>query len=706
MANIALIPGGFKPPTIGHFYLAQEVINRSEIDKLIILIGPKEREGITKEQSLEIWNIYKKYLNGNIEIQLTQSPSPVQDIHGIIKNNPNDFFYPIVGTRGDDTSDVKRYDTLSKYPNQKVIIINSPTDEISGTKARRELLNGNFEGFQKYAPTELSMEDRKEIWNILTQNTPKKDIFGLNEIIKNIAGSTSLNLNINKHSYTKTLSHRLYDTLNEITLTPSNSVNVIGNEYNGEFEIDGLSYEYEVQEFDEIFDDGLLYNISFSPKGTKIDIPTGTSTPQNFIKILSTMYKIILDFIEKVKPKYLGISSKDNGEDKNYHMLYNKLTSNNNIPGYFKKNSNLEFTTPDGNSGRIIVLKKYPTSLDSKPQLNEGQLTGRQLLLSQIKTLTEYMLKQGLNIKPLPKLKIIDNDEENAKDFFGKTAYYDPTNNLIVLYTKNRHPKDICRSYSHEMIHRIQNNEDRLRNITTQNTNEDDDLLELEKEAYLQGNIIFRNWTDSLTNPQPLNEGRYDKLTNMISSDIFKKWKNDFDSGKSRSTLDTFYKGDDIDITVVAKIMYFPGFKKYRVDGSMNDEGDVLLVDFAIDPTMLPKFWEEISYDLKDVIRHEIEHATQTSNRTNSRVGKYMEDDTLARQAIKAKLIDRSNYYKLKKEVDANLQGLYLKAKKSKKPFIDVIMDYLTKSDLDQKQIEDILNTWRPRAKELSLPQI
>jgi len=49
--NIALIPGGFKPPTLGHFYLVDQVANRPEVDKVIVLIGHKTRDGVTKEES-------------------------------------------------------------------------------------------------------------------------------------------------------------------------------------------------------------------------------------------------------------------------------------------------------------------------------------------------------------------------------------------------------------------------------------------------------------------------------------------------------------------------------------------------------------------------------------------------------------------------------------------------------------------------------
>jgi hypothetical protein len=114
-----------------------------------------------------------------------------------------------------------------------------------------------------------------------------------------------------------------------------------------------------------------------------------------------------------------------------------------------------------------------------------------------IKSLTEFMINKGMNIKPLPKIKFIKNDAKNAQDFFGKTAYYDPANYIVVLYTMDRHPKDIMRSFSHEMIHHMQNCENRLNNINTTNISENDYLYELEKEANTLGTMLFREWTDT-----------------------------------------------------------------------------------------------------------------------------------------------------------------------------------------------------------------
>jgi len=132
-------------------------------------------------------------------------------------------------------------------------------------------------------------------------------------------------------------------------------------------------------------------------------------------------------------------------------------------------------------------------------KLTENASYSQQIdVMEKIAQLTNHMIDKGMNIEPLPTMEFIDGDSENAKDFFGKTAYYDPNRQHIVLYTEGRHPKDIVRSYAHEMIHHIQNLEDRLGDVSGTNTMEDDHLDKLEQEANLRGTMTFRNWTDSL----------------------------------------------------------------------------------------------------------------------------------------------------------------------------------------------------------------
>ena len=68
-----------------------------------------------------------------------------------------------------------------------------------------------------------------------------------------------------------------------------------------------------------------------------------------------------------------------------------------------------------------------------------------------------YKTARGkFNIKKTPKLYFA-KDKENANNLLGKTAYYNPSDQSIVLYIIDRHPKDICRSFAHELVHHHQN---------------------------------------------------------------------------------------------------------------------------------------------------------------------------------------------------------------------------------------------------------
>jgi len=116
-----------------------------------------------------------------------------------------------------------------------------------------------------------------------------------------------------------------------------------------------------------------------------------------------------------------------------------------------------------------------------------------------IASILEYMMDEGMKITPLPEIKI-KKDPQEANNFFGRTAYYNPNDKEVVLYVLGRHPKDVCRSFTHEMIHHMQNLEGRLGNIQTSNTNEDGHLDEIEKEAHSKGSYIFRKWEDRQKN--------------------------------------------------------------------------------------------------------------------------------------------------------------------------------------------------------------
>ena len=107
--------------------------------------------------------------------------------------------------------------------------------------------------------------------------------------------------------------------------------------------------------------------------------------------------------------------------------------------------------------------------------------------------------KNKFNIQQAPKL-ILKKDEENAEKLFGKTAYYDPNESTIVIFITNRHPKDILRSFCHEMIHHVQNERGDL-NIGDASSptyaQDDKHMRSMEKEAYLEGNLLLRDFEDN-----------------------------------------------------------------------------------------------------------------------------------------------------------------------------------------------------------------
>ena len=395
-------------------------------------------------------------------------------------------------------------------------------------------------------------------------------------------------------------------------------------------------------------------------------------------------------------PRYMNAETFDGGTTTSGGENINATDFRNAI----KTGEDISRFIPDGINKKVVSK-----DLETDSMLENTQKSLPTTLKDAMLSLTTYMIENDMNITPLPKIKIIDDDSKNAEGIFGSTAYYNPNECSITLYTLNRHPKDILRSYAHEMIHRIQDNEGRLKNITTTNTNEDDDLFELEKEAYLNGNITFRIWEDSLKNPKPLNEGRYDTISNKSSSMIFNKWKQDFLAGKKQSVLDTYVENGDVEFGLVATLKFKNEGEDLKVNGGLEEteDGDIIYVDFEVDRNVLPEMWSEISMNLKDVMRHEIEHITQ--NDSLNYPTKFMEDDTVIRMLIDDKLLPPSEYFKLEKEIDSNLQGMYFRAKKEKRPFKDVIDDYLDAQSITPEQREEILNLWRPRASKLSLPK-
>ena len=98
---------------------------------------------------------------------------------------------------------------------------------------------------------------------------------------------------------------------------------------------------------------------------------------------------------------------------------------------------------------------------------------------------------------------IFKSDKLNSQEPLGKTAYYMPDELTITVFVDGRHAKDILRSLSHELVHHTQNCRGELKDAHVSGPNyaqEDGHLRNMEKDAYLTGNMCFRDWEDKRKN--------------------------------------------------------------------------------------------------------------------------------------------------------------------------------------------------------------
>jgi hypothetical protein len=440
----ALYAGGFKPPTSGHFEVVETALKQNpEIDEFIIFIGSKERNGISQEESLLIWEVYNKYLPFKVKIEPSSAP-PVKAVYDFAKNHPTREILWIIGAREGNEDDFKdlssRTRSITNYPNIEVRTIITQGG-VSGTAARNAA-KVSFEKFEPFLPSVLTPEEKQEVYQI-------------------VSGKIQENVQ---------------------------SLKYVEPNFNVEWE-EAVRYP----EFEEMGKEGWMQKAK-------------QGLPLKYSQIKSILGNVDLDFDGLEEPKKqrftsafqsgtieMPIAVKFSDDD------YDLVAGNTRLAGLIG----------NGVDPQIWVVDL------SNQQLNENASYSQHIDIKQkIKELIKHMLQKGMNITPLPKIVFKHGDTKNAKEFLGKTAYYNPETMEIVLYTEGRHPKDIVRSFSHEMVHHTQNLEGRLGNVSTTNTLEDDHLDKLEQEANLNGTMTFRNWTDSL-NENILPQEKFAQETNQ-----------------------------------------------------------------------------------------------------------------------------------------------------------------------------------------------
>ena len=521
----AVYGGGFKPPTKGHFDLVKKALDdNKEIDKFIIYVGGGVRDGITQEQSMQIWQLYKEILGNKVEI--VPSKNPIGDVLRYSKNNPEEKVYFVIGAREgreDDLADVaqRTAGVEEKYPNTEVKLVMTPGGEMSGTNARKALKSGNKEKFFTFLPDKIPATEKENIWDLLNdalvkENDPK---VGTGKKPKGSGRRLYTDEDPTDTVAIKFSSKQdIIDTLSKTSFKSkphnrqSQIINVIHQRVRAAYQRakdpevkarlkKALEYAEQRKEASKEKTERLRKE-NVAPNHTGKAAPFGSGYKEvNEIGVkLSNYSGQVLQGDVVRAPKGFPLGGKK--LEKSLELKVKKISREGvnryklSLEDSDGKNYTVRNYQMDGEY-KGEKLPKWGLVRKSKENVNENTIPSIDIV-QKCAELTQHMIDKGYNIQPLPSVKFIGDDMDNAEDFLGKTAYYDPQEKMIVLYTYGRHPKDIARSFAHEMIHHMQNLEGRLDNITTTDTTEDANLNNLEKEANLLGTMTFRNYTDGL----------------------------------------------------------------------------------------------------------------------------------------------------------------------------------------------------------------
>ena len=576
--TVAVYGGGFKPPTKGHFAVVKKAIeDNPDIDEFIINIGGKERDGVTPEEAIQIWDIYKQYLpiSANINIQYSSTP-PIKATYDYAKNNPEEEVLFIIGAREGNEDDFKdiasRTTSLDNYPNLNLRTIVT-RGGVSGTAARNA---GKIskEKIRPFLPDELKDQEVEEIYQMVSDKVtegrkkkpdPKKgtgkkpkgsarrlytDEDPTDTVKVKFSTRQDIVNTLNKKSF-KAKSHaRQSQIINLIhqrvraalarTKDPKKKAKLkSGFEYikkrkeaskkktqrlkkqklkekKGFGKSAGYRYRAIYKKGDKFY---YMQDNPFSPgirqefgpfktraaaKRKMQSFPPGTSY-RDIKEIgidLSNYSGQVLPGDVLRAPKGFPLGGKKLEKSKQLKVLKNSREGVNRYKLSLEDSDGKKYTVRNFQMDGEYKGKKFPKwgmVRRAKKNLNEQIDSSKFDFNPYIASLTKYFMDNKMALEPLPKIQMVHDDVENGEDIFGKTAYFVPFTNEIVLFTYGRHPKDILRSYAHELVHVHQNNQGRLANYGTTDINQDDHLTQIEREAYETGNILFRSWTDSIT---------------------------------------------------------------------------------------------------------------------------------------------------------------------------------------------------------------
>jgi cytidyltransferase-like protein len=432
--TIALFPGAFKPPHKGHFAAVKKLLEQA--DQVVILISPKTREGVTADESVAIWELYKTLLDGSVEIRVA-GESPVKEAYRVAESNPDTNFILAAGKGEDDR--FKR--AIAKLPNTKSIDVGN-FEGTNATDLRVALQTNKEEAIKQYIPQDIDLAD-------FLQALSKK--------IKANTDATPVDVDLQERKY-----QNQDDTFADYVASEETEIERTAQDFN--IPIPDVRYAFQAGSMAVLSDD----------IWSKLE-----NSDSYDVNSLEDAIKLAKEYGKNWKPTLDAIKNDDAVVSPPMVLNYNKdkyyLVAGNTRLMFYKALGKI----PKVLMGVLDLEGPKPFPLKEVKRLNESE-TGT------IGEFVKFAIK-NLGIQNPPRNLSLSYDTAKAKQMrsFG---YFDPNSNKIWVYCGNRNMGDILRTLAHELVHRKQDEDGRISYESGKTGSE------IENEANAKAGVLLRDF--------------------------------------------------------------------------------------------------------------------------------------------------------------------------------------------------------------------
>ena len=409
MMKVSIYPGAFKPPHKGHVETVLKSMGENT-DRVIIFMSTKEREDINFEEAKKIWDLYKANIPelGKVEIQPTSTP--VKAVYDYAKDNPTHDIRAVFG-KGEE----ERFKSLldkEKYPHVEVFDAGMVGD-FSATTLRQAIRDKDLETIKDYIPYQINVDDFLSI-------------FQLNEAIVGdeiVCDNCGWNWKIVDGGDDLFICHKCgYDN-------------------------------------DPLLEEDPKKGTGKKPKGSDRRLYTDED-PSDTVKIKFSTRQDIVDTLNKTTFKNKPHARKSQVINLIHQRVRAALGRTKDPLKKAKLKSAFEYIKKrkEASKKKTQRLKKEDRYLQEaryKKFLNESWDDSKGKIIGDfVKYVGEYL---SIN---QPKIKLI-NSPDYTQEYHSFGGYL-PSEEKIMVVVYNRNMADILRTVAHEMVHHMQNLDDRL----------------------------------------------------------------------------------------------------------------------------------------------------------------------------------------------------------------------------------------------------